>query len=701
MKLDAIFRPDSVAVIGASRTPGKVGHILTKNMIDSGYSGKVVPINPRAEEILGLECYPSVLDVPFDIDLAVIAIPAAYVLQTVEECGQKGVKALVVISAGFKETGHKGAMLERKLVEVGKKYGMRIQGPNCLGLINSANKINISFASAMPKEGRIGFISQSGALGTAVLDWVIKEDIGFHSFISLGNKADLDEIDFIEAMGEDEDVKVILLYLESIERGRQFLDTASEVVTKKPIIVLKGGTSTAGARAAGSHTGALVGSFVAYKTAFEKARVIMADSVEELFNYAIAFTEQPLPPGEGLAIVTNAGGPGILATDLSEKLGIRLTSLSSEIRGRLMEKLPAAASLGNPIDVLGDAMADRYSFAIDEVLRDDHVNAVAVLLTPQAMTESLETAKSIVEIHGRRGEKPVVAVFMGGGSVEEATEYLQDNGIPCFDFPEKAIKTISAMYQYARFMKEPEHSPVRFKDIDPDKVTSILDAVRKDGRVVLLSSEAADVMGAYGIKSTFNRLANSANEAAKYADEMGYPVVLKIVSPEILHKTDIGGVALNLLSAEEARSAYESIMTSVTKFMPQANIYGVSVAHMVPQGRELIIGMSRDVQFGPLVMFGLGGIYVNFLKDVSFRLAPLSDYEAQSMMEETRAYTLLKGIRGEAPSDVEALKNTILRVGQLVWDFPQIVEMDINPVFVYPEGEGCIALDVKITLTKD
>jgi acetyl coenzyme A synthetase (ADP forming)-like protein len=701
MKLDAVFRPDSVAVIGASRTPGKVGHILTKNMIDSGYLGKVVPINPRAEEILGLECYPSVLDVPFDIDLAVIAIPAAYVLQTVEECGQKGVKALIVISAGFKETGHEGAMLERKLVEVGKKYGMRIQGPNCLGLINSANKINISFASAMPKEGKIGFISQSGALGTAVLDWVIKEDIGFHSFISLGNKADLDEVDFIEAMGEDEDVKVILLYLESIERGRKFLDTASEVVTKKPIIVLKGGTSTAGARAAGSHTGALVGSFVAYKTAFEKAGVIMAESVEELFNYAIAFTDQPLPLGEGLAIVTNAGGPGILATDLSEKLGIRLTSLSSEIRGRLMEKLPAAASLGNPIDVLGDAMADRYSFAIDEVLRDDHVNAVAVLLTPQAMTESLETAKSIVEIHGRRGDKPVVAVFMGGGSVEEATEYLQDNGIPCFDFPEKAIKTISAMYQYARFMKEPEHSPVRFKDVDPDRVTSILDAVRREGRVVLLSSEAADVMGAYGIKSTFNRLANSADEALKYADEMGYPVVLKIVSPEILHKTDIGGVALNLLSAEEVRSAYESIMTSVTKFMPQANIYGVSVAHMVPQGRELIIGMSRDVQFGPLVMFGLGGIYVNFLKDVSFRLAPLSDYEAQSMMEETRAYTLLKGIRGEAPSDVEALKNTILRVGQLVWDFPQIVEMDINPVFVYPEGEGCIALDVKITLTKD
>ena len=701
MELDAFFRPKSVAIIGASRTPGKVGHILTQNMIDSGYSGDIIPINPNADEILGRKAYPSVLDVPGEIDLAVVSIPASNVMQVAEECGKKGVRALVVITAGFKETGHEGAVLERQLVEIGKKYGMRIQGPNCLGLINTSTSLNLSFAAAIPKKGRIGFISQSGALGTAVLDWVIKEDIGFHSLVSLGNKADLDEVDFIEAMGEDEDVGVILLYLESIEKGRRFLEAAAKVVERKPIVVLKGGTSTAGARAAGSHTGALVGSFVAYKTAFNKAGIITADSVEELFNYAVAFTEQPLPKGEGLAIVTNAGGPGILATDLSEKLGVKLTNLSGDARSRLLEKLPPAASVGNPVDVLGDAMADRYRFAIEEVLKDDHVNSVVVILTPQAMTESLGTAQGIVEIHRRTGDKPIMAVFMGGETVRDATEYLRENGVPCFDFPEKAIKTVSVMYEYARFMKTPEHSPVRFRDVNQRRVEEIIEAARKDKRVILLSSEAAEVVKAYGIRSTNNRLARSADEAMRYADELGYPVVLKIVSPDILHKTDIGGVALNLKTPAEVLSGYDTILTSVGRFMPEARIYGVLVYHMVPRGKEMIIGMSQDVQFGPLVMFGLGGIYVNFLKDVAFRLAPLSDYEAQSMIEETRAYTLLKGIRGEPQSDVEALKNTILRVGQLVWEYQQIVEMDINPVIVYGEGEGCIALDVKITLTKD
>ncbi len=701
MRLDALFSPRSVAIIGASRTPGKVGHVLTRNVLESGYPGDVIPINPNAEEILGRKAYPSILDVPGEIDLAVVAIPAEHVLRIADECGRKGIKALVVITAGFKETGHEGALLERQLVEVGEKYGMRIQGPNCLGIINTSIPLNLSFAAAMPRKGRIGFISQSGALGTAVLDWVIQEGIGFHSFVSLGNKADLDEVDFIEAMGEDEGTGVILLYLESIEKGRRFLETSAEVVKRKPIIVLKGGTSTAGARAAGSHTGALVGSFVAYKTAFEKTGIVMAESVEELFNYAIAFTEQPLPKGEGLAIVTNAGGPGILATDLSERLGIRLANLSSGIRSRLMEKLPQAAATGNPVDVLGDAMADRYRYAVEEVLKDNRVNAIVVILTPQAMTEVMETAKDIVDIHGKVVGKPIITVFMGGELVRKASDYLRDNRIPCYDFPEKAVKTVSALYEYARFMKEPEYPPVRFKDVNPKKVREILDAARKDGRVVLLSNEAAEVVEAYGIRSTNNRLARSAEEAVRYAGELGYPVVLKIVSPDILHKTDLGGVVLNLRAENEVRSAYQGVLTSVGRFMPEARIYGVMVYHMAPRGRETIIGMSQDVQFGPLVMFGLGGIYVNFLKDVSFRLAPLSDHEAQRMMEETRAYTLLKGIRGEPPSDIESLKNTILRVGQLVWDFPEIVEMDINPVIVYEWGEGCIALDVKITLTKD
>ena len=701
MKLQALFRPKSVAIIGASRTPGKVGHIIAKNTIESGFEGGIYPINPRAEEILGLKCYASILDVPEAVDLAVIAIPAKHVLQAAEECGRKGVKGLIVISAGFKEIGHEGAILEKKLVEIGSKYDMRIQGPNCLGLIDTRTPVNLSFAAGMPKEGKIGFISQSGALGTAVLDWVLQKEIGFHSFVSLGNKADLDEVDFIEAMGEEDQVSVILLYLESIEKGRRFLEVVSRVVEEKPVVILKGGTSTAGARAAGSHTGALVGSFLAYKTAFDKAGVILAENIEELFNFGLAFTEQPIPKSEGIAIVTNAGGPGILATDLSEKLGLRLAALSSETRNQLREKLPPAAAIGNPVDVLGDAKADRYRYAIERVLKDGPVNAVVVILTPQAMTESMATAQAIVEIREQNSGKPLVAVFMGGESVEEARNHLKRNGILCYDFPDDAIRTISALYTYARFLKEPENPPVRFRDVNPQRVREILDSVRKDRRVVLLSNEAADVVEAYGIQAPESRVAKTAEEAARYAEELGFPVVLRVVSPDILHKTDVGGVVLNLKTTEEVRNAYDGILTGVARFMPRARIHGVMVYHMVPRGREMIIGMSQDVQFGPLVMFGLGGIYVNFLKDVSFRLAPLSEPEAREMMEETKAYALLKGIRGEPPSDTEALKNTILRVGQLVWDFPEIVEMDINPVIVYGWGEGCIALDVKMTLTKD
>jgi len=630
--LDPLFRPRSVAIIGASRTPGKVGHILTKNIVESNFTGDIWPINPNADEVLGLKCHSSILDVPGEVDLAVIAIPAIAVAKVADECGRKGVKALVVVSAGFKEIGREGALLEKRLIEIGRKHGMRIQGPNCLGIIDTATPINLSFAPAMPREGRIGFISQSGALGTAVLDWVLQEDLGFHSFVSLGNKADLDEVDFIEAMGEDENVSVILLYLESIEEGRRFLEVASKVVDKKPIVILKGGTSSAGARAAGSHTGALVGSFLAYKTAFEKSGVIMAESVEELFNNGIAFSNQPIPKTEGVAIVTNAGGPGILATDLSERLGLRIANLTSETRNQLREGLPAAASTGNPVDVLGDAKADRYSFAVEKVLRDDHVGSLVVILTPQAMTESMVTAESLLELHGRFREKPLVAVFMGGEGVEEAQNYLMRNGIPCYDFPHKGMKTLSALYEYARFLKQPVNNPVRFRDINPEKVRTVIDTVRADKRVVLLSHEAAAIVEAYGITAPESRIAQTPEEAAAYAEELGFPVVLRILSPDILHKTDVGGIALNLRNAEEVKSAFEGILASVTRFMSRVRIYGIMVYHMIPKGREMIIGMSYDIQFGPLVMFGLGGIYVNFLKDVSFRLAPLSESEAREMM---------------------------------------------------------------------
>ncbi|MGQ9680186.1 MAG: acetate--CoA ligase alpha subunit [Candidatus Bathyarchaeia archaeon] len=701
MKLNALFNPRSIAIIGASNTQGKVGFTLIKNMVDSGFSGNLFPINPGSREIQGIRCFPSVLDVPSEIDLAVVAIPANGVLNVAEECGKKGVKVLIVISAGFKETSREGAILERQLADICLKYGMRLQGPNCLGIIDTSSSINLSFARSMPKKGGIGFISQSGALGTAVLDWAITEGIGFSSFVSLGNKADLDEVDFIEAMGERNEVKVILIYIESIEKGQKFIETAKKIVKKKPIVILKGGISAAGAKAAGSHTGALVGSFIAYKTAFRKAGVILAESVEELFNYALAFTEQPLPEAGGVAIITNAGGPGILVTDLCEKLEVPLAVFSHNTRQELASKLPPAASLGNPIDILGDARADRYEFALNEALQDSNVGSTIVLLTPQAMTESLATAERIVEISKKIRNKTILTVFMGGRSIEDALMHLRENKIPCYDFPEKAVKTLATMLEYSRIIHSKEEHLERFEDVDRIRVEKIFQNVREDNRNVLLPYEAAEAVESYGITVPKIRLAHSPEEAVDFAEELGYPIVLKIASPDILHKTDIGGVVLNLKSPEDVRASFEEIMVKVSHFMPHARIYGIMVYRMAPSGREMIIGMSRDVQFGPLLMFGLGGIYVNILKDVTFGLAPLTRCEVDRMIEDTKAYTLLKGIRGESPSDIKTLKEYILRISQFVLDFPQILEMDINPIIVYQEGRGCIGLDVKIMLKLD
>jgi len=699
LKLDAIFRPKSVAIIGASSTPGKVGYVLANNLLKSGYDEPVFLINVKGGEILGKSAYKTINDVPEDVELAVIAIPSEYVLETVKECGEKGVKAIIIISAGFKETGHEGAELEKKIVKVAHQCNMRIQGPNCLGAINTHVPYDLSFASTLPKKGSIGFITQSGALGTAILDWIIAEEIGFGSIISLGNKADLDEVDFIEAMAEDPKFKVILLYLESIERGRKFLKVASEVVKKKPIMVVKGGTSSAGAKAAGSHTGALVGSFLSYQKAFDKSGVILSESMEDLFNYAVAFTQQSLPKDEGIAIVTNAGGPGILSTDLIEKLNLKMASLTDETRRFLKDNLPEAAATGNPIDILGDALPDRYEIALEAALKDSNVHSVVVLLTPQAMTDSLTTAKFIVDVSKKYTEKPVICVFMGGNWVDDASEYLKDNGVPCYNFPEKGIKTLNALYQYARHLKLPELQPPEYDDIDRDKVREIFISVKEDGRKVLFPHEASQVVKYYGIPAPASGLATSADEAVKLAENMGYPVVMKVVSPEIMHKTDIGGVELNLTNANMVRIAFDEIIRKSRKAQPLAKIYGITVDKMVPRGREMIIGMSRDPQFGPMVMFGLGGIYVNFLKDVAFRLAPMNIREAQEMMEETRSYSLLKGVRGESPADIDTLRESIIRVSHLVWDFPEIKDLDINPIFVYDEGKGVSALDVKMTLS--
>ena len=694
-----ILSPESIAVIGASRRSGAVGNRIVKNILESGFKGPIYPINPKADKIHGLKCYPSILKVEGDVDLAVVAVPARIVPEVVEEAGIKGVKGLIVISAGFREIGEEGAKLEKEVLTLCRKYGMRMVGPNCLGVINTSVPMNTTFASSQPIPGSIAFLSQSGALCTAVIDWAPKEGLGFSVIVSLGNSADLNVVDFIEALKEDENTRVIACYIEGISEGDRFVKVVGEVSRKKPVVILKAGLTSMGIRAVSSHTGSMAGSAVAYSTVFKRIGVVQVDSVEELFNYARAFASQPIPEGRGLAILTNAGGPGILATDSCEKSGLRLAWLSQETIEKLRSILPEQASIINPVDVLGDASAERYKQALQILLDDSGVNSVIVILTPQAVTQPVETAKVISEVYRSNPKKPILAVFMGGETVAEAVEILRDNGIPVYEFPEEAVKTVEGMVRYAEYLREPLEQEIPEFERDLDTVRRIIERARLEGRTVLLGPEARLVMKAYGLKVPESGFAQNIRQALAIANEIGYPVALKVVSPHILHKTDIGGVVLNINSDYELEEAYDSIMRNVTALMPQAHIYGVEVQEMAPRGKEVIVGMHRDMQFGPLIMFGLGGIYVNLIKDVSFRLAPISRKEAYDMVTETKAYTLLKGFRGEPPSDIDSVVDTLVRVSRLALDFKEIADLDINPLIVYEKGKNSLALDVKITLS--
>jgi len=698
--IDVLFSPKSIAVIGASTNPSKLGHVVLKNIITSGYPGKIYPVNPKADEILGYKVYKSISEIPDPVDLAVIVIPAKYVNSVVEECGKKKVPAIIVITAGFKEVGHEGLERELKLKELCKKYNIAALGPNCLGMIDTATPYNASFADGHPKKGNIAFASQSGAMMTGILDWSLTEGIGFSKFISLGNKAVLNETDFIEALGNDEHTRVILMYIEDIVEGRRFLKVAKEVTLKKPVIVIKSGVTAAGAKAATSHTGSLAGSDVAYETAFKQTGVLRAETINELFDLAIAFSTQPIPKGNKVAIITNAGGPGIVATDACEKSGLHIAKLSDVTKQTLREHLPPAASVNNPVDVLGTATAKDYAMAAETVLKDESVDMVLVILTPQAVTEPVETAKLLSEIHKKYPEKPIFTAFMGGIGVKESDEILTENKIPCFDFPERAISGMAALYEYKTIIERTKKETYPQFIVDKAKVEKIIQKVREDNRVILLGHEAHEITRAYGIDTAIIKLARTPEEAVKIANELGYPVVMKISSPQIVHKSDIGGVVVGVNSDKEVVMHFEEIMNNVKTKVPNAKIYGIDIQKMLPKGRELIVGMSKDPQFGPLIMFGLGGIYVNFLKDVSFRLAPLSKEDAYEMINETKAGLLLKGVRGEKPGDIDATAETILRISQLVLDFPEIAELDINPLFGYDKGSGTTAVDVKITLTK-
>lgn len=698
MSLRNFFCPDSVAVIGASREEEKVGHIILDNIINSGYKGKLFPVNPKADEIHGIKCYPSVLNVPGDIDLAIIVIPAQFVLQVLEECSKKNTKWSIIISAGFKETGIEGAKRERQLIEKAKDYGIRILGPNCLGIIDTECPINATFSPNMPPMGKIGFISQSGALGTAILDWAKTNKIGFSKFVSLGNKADISENDLFDDWENEKDTEVITAYLEGVKYGREFIRISSKVSKKKPIIVIKSGNTDAGARAVSSHTGTLAGSAKAYEAAFKQAGIIRANTIRDLFNYAKAFSYQPLPKGKKVAIITNAGGPGIMATDECEKSDILLASLEKETIDGLKEFLPEAANFYNPIDILGDALADRYKKTLEVVIKDNNVNAIVMLLTPQAMTQPLKTARAIVEVMENSGKSiTVLTSFMGGSEVEKAVKFLAEKNIPNFDIPEEAIDTLKVMMEHTDW-KSRRSFPIEDFNVDKGRVKKIFYQCQSEGRLELGEMEAREILEAYDIRMPKAELACDIDEAKEIAGRIGYPLVLKIVSPNILHKTDVGGVKIGIDNEKELEENYNQILFSVSKYMPDANIRGILVQEFIKDKKETIIGMSEDPQFGPMIMFGLGGIYVEALKDVSFRIAPLSRQVAREMVEEIKTIKLLKGIRGEDPSDIDSIIEIILRVSQLVTDFPEIIEMDINPLFVKKQGEGSIAGDVRIRI---
>lgn len=697
--LNYLFDPEQIAVIGASRSKEKIGYAILNNIITSGYKGIIYPVNPREEEILGLKCYCSVKDIKNPVDLAVITVPVAHVTKVAEECGEAGIKGIIVITAGFKEVGTEGLQQERSLIEICERYKIRMLGPNCVGLMDTHTPVNASFANGFPAEGNISFISQSGAMLVSILDWSFQMNMGFSRFISLGNKADLNEIDFIESCANDPLTSVILCYVEDIVDGKRFVDVCTEASRKKPIIILKSGTSTAGAQAASSHTGALAGSDRAYEAAFRQSGVLRAETMNELFDLARAFSTQELPAGSRVAIVTNAGGPAIVATDAVEKHGLNIARFTKDTIDKLRANLPAEANIYNPVDIIGDARDDRYRFALQSVLEDDNVDSALVLLCPAAVTEPEKTAKTIVELNKTYPDKPIMAVYMGGKTLAEGKSYLTSEKVPAFTFPEPSVRSLKGMVSHADHIKsEVKAESIAFDGIDQEAVRKTLDEVFNDRRVVLLGHESSSVMSAYGIPVSHTYLARTEDDAARISSEIGFPVALKISSPRIAHKTDVGGVEIGLHNDQEVRKAFNRIMEKVTHYLPDAPVYGVEVQDMVDDGVEIIIGMSRDIQFGPLIVFGLGGIYVNLLEDVTFRLASALDNEAEvrQMITETKAYTLLKGYRGKKPADIDALVDAILRTAKLVKDFEEITEMDINPIRVH--HRGATALDVKITI---
>ncbi len=693
--LQPLFQPRSITVIGASADPSKLGYIILQNIRDGGYRGELSAVNPKGELILDVPTYSSIDRVPGPVDLAVIVIPAAAVPQVAEACGQAGVRNLVIISAGFSELGGAGAAREGALKATIATHGLRLLGPNCLGVINPVHHLNASFAGEMPRPGTIAVLSQSGAMCTAILDWAKGTNLGFSAFVSVGNKADISENDLLTAWHADPHTELALGYLEGISDGREFVRRAGEFTRRKPFILIKAGVSEAGAAAASSHTGSLAGSNDVLNAALDKAGVTRAGTIEDVFDYATVFAGAPLPAGRRVAIVTNAGGAGVLTTDAVGLVGLTAASLSNKTQTMLKKTLPEEANVHNPVDVIGDARAARYQTALSLVLADAGVDAVLVLLTPQAMTEIVATAHVIVKA-AANSDKPVLASFIGGAAVAPGLSLLQESGVPAYATPERAVRSLAALARYADYRRQPV--PKQAVTKPPKAAIEEIRTVTAAGHRAMWGRDAGRLLSAYGIVTPANTLASSEEEAVACATEIGYPVVLKIDSPDILHKSDVGGVRTDLASQEEVRDAYATILKNAKRHAPQAKLRGVRVMQMVPEGHDFIVGGKRDAVFGPVVLFGYGGIYVEVFKDVAFALAPLSEADATSLVAKTNAGKLVAGVRGEAPLDAKALVTAIVGVSRLISDFPEISELDLNPLRV--SAQGAVSLDSRIVLAE-
>ncbi len=691
-RLTELFTPKTVAVVGATDREGSVGRAILENLQES-FVGEVVPVNPNRERLLGIECYPSVESAP-PVDLAIVVVPTGIVVDVLRDIGEAGVSHAVVVTAGFSEVGSEGAARERELREVAAEYDLEVVGPNCLGVMSTPVGMNATFGPDDAIEGSIAFMSQSGAFITAVLDWANAQEIGFRHVISLGNKAVLDETDFVEAWGEDPDTDVVIGYLEGIDDGGAFIETAREVTAETPIVLVKSGRTDAGAQAASSHTGAIAGSERAYEAGLEQAGVIRARSVQELFDYARALSGLPVPEGDGVAVVTNAGGPGVLTTDAIGDSTLSMASFEDRTIDALGETLPDEANVYNPVDVIGDASVDRFASALEVVLEDPGVDAAVVVSAPTAVLSYEELAETIVDAGERHGT-PIVPCLMGGERVDAPEGLLREAGVPNYFDPARAVSGLDALERFRSIRNRELEEPTTF-DVDRERAREILERVReRDG--TQLGVESMELLSAYGIPIPEGEVVDDPEEAVEAATSIDGDVVMKIVSPDIAHKMDIGGVKIGVPDGE-VYDAYEDLVSRARTYQPDAQLLGVQIQEQVDLegSTETIVGMNRDPQFGPLLLFGLGGIFVEVLKDTSVRVAPVSEEEAREMVEGIQAAPLLRGARGREPADLDAAVEAVARLSQLVTDFPAIVELDVNPLIAGPDG--VLALDLVVTV---